>query len=213
MFYYRFYTHRQINVDLETTDPRPHSRSTAHSYRLRYRLWTGWTLMRVPSTRAANSRLSTLINSHATLVLAWPGHESCELRKLSCKLSLINSHQLLFDHAELNETYSSLMINCQMRFYLATLSKSLYAQSVNRHRFVKSIFARRIFASSYQQHRNWKRIGQLSRESIKWSPNEIESVYFRYDSVLIVFHFKCNYKPSLDINAKSFQVYQNALCC
>jgi hypothetical protein len=26
----------------------------------------------------ANSRLSTLINSHATLVLAWPGHESWE---------------------------------------------------------------------------------------------------------------------------------------
>ena len=75
----------------------------------------------------ANSRFSTLINSHATLVLVWPGHESWEnshwnsrfstlmqlscnscscltrtweLRKLSLKLSLLNSHatlmQLLF---------------------------------------------------------------------------------------------------------------------
>jgi hypothetical protein len=34
-----------------------------------------------------------------------------------------------------------------------------------------------------------------------------ESVYFHYDSVLVVFHFKCNYKPSLDINAKRFQIF------
>jgi hypothetical protein len=33
-----------------------------------------------------------LINSHATLVLVWPGHENWG--KLSCKLSLLNSHQL-----------------------------------------------------------------------------------------------------------------------
>ena len=73
------------------------------------------------SNTCTNSRLSTLINSHATLVLVWPEHESweishtnsrpstlinshanscspltrtCELRKLSYKLSLVNSHQL-----------------------------------------------------------------------------------------------------------------------
>jgi hypothetical protein len=34
----------------------------------------------------------SLLNSHATLVLVWPGHESWEL---SCKLSLLNSHVTL----------------------------------------------------------------------------------------------------------------------
>jgi hypothetical protein len=70
--------------------------------------------------RKLSCKLS-LLNSHATLVLVWPGHESWEnyhansrfsslinslmqswscltgaqeLRKLSCKLSLLNSHQL-----------------------------------------------------------------------------------------------------------------------
>ena len=37
--------------------------------------------------------ISTLINSHATLVLVWPCR-SWELRKLWCKLSVLNSHQL-----------------------------------------------------------------------------------------------------------------------
>jgi hypothetical protein len=134
MFYYRFYTHRQINVHLETTDPRPHSRSTANSYRLLSTL--NWMNVDESSLYGARQTLASQLscNSCSRLTRAW------ELRKLSCKLSLINSHQLLFDHAELNETYSSLMINCQMRFYLAsTLSKSLYAQSVNRHRFVNYV--------------------------------------------------------------------------
>ena len=38
-----------------------------------------------------NSRLSTLINSNADLVLIWPGHK---LRKFSYQLSLVNPHQL-----------------------------------------------------------------------------------------------------------------------
>ena len=43
-----------------------------------------------------HSRLSTLINSHATLVLVWPGHESWENSHTNSRLStLINSHATL----------------------------------------------------------------------------------------------------------------------
>ena len=40
-----------------------------------------------------NSCKLSLVNSHATLVLVWPG--TWELMKLSCKLSLVNSHATL----------------------------------------------------------------------------------------------------------------------
>jgi hypothetical protein len=44
----------------------------------------------------ANSRSSTLVNSHATLVLVWPGHESWENSHANSRFStLINSHATL----------------------------------------------------------------------------------------------------------------------
>jgi hypothetical protein len=43
-----------------------------------------------------NSRFSTLINSHATLVLVWPGHENWENSHANSRLpTLINSHVTL----------------------------------------------------------------------------------------------------------------------
>ena len=76
------------------------------------RLTTTWRLMKL------SCKFSLVVNSHATLVLVWPGHEvdetlkqtlacqlscnSCsrvtrawELMKLPCKLSLVNSHVTL----------------------------------------------------------------------------------------------------------------------
>jgi hypothetical protein len=76
------------------------------------RLTWAWELRKL----SCNSRFSTLINSRATLVLVWPGHESREnshansrfstlmqtlTSQLSCKLSLLNSHA--------NSRFSTLM--------------------------------------------------------------------------------------------------------
>jgi hypothetical protein len=52
-------------------------------------------LTRARENSHANSRFSTIINSHATLVLVWPGHESWENSHANSRFSTINYHATL----------------------------------------------------------------------------------------------------------------------
>jgi branched-subunit amino acid transport protein AzlD len=53
-------------------------------------------LTRARENSRGNSRFSTIINSHATLVLVWPGHENWENSHANSRFStLINSHATL----------------------------------------------------------------------------------------------------------------------
>jgi hypothetical protein len=93
-------------------------------------------LTRTWELRKLSCKLS-LLSSHATFVLVWPGHESrensdvnsrfptlmdsCsrltrtwELRKLSCKLSLFNSHQLSCNScSRLTGAWKSIKLSCK----------------------------------------------------------------------------------------------------
>ena len=111
----RLYWVEKILLHLQTLACHSHQLSS-NSHPTLVLLWPGHDSWENSHT---NSRLSTLINFHATPVRVWPGHESWEnshtnsrlstlinscsrltrtwkLRKLSYKLSLVNSHQLLF---------------------------------------------------------------------------------------------------------------------
>ena len=69
-----------------------------------------------------NSRLSTLINSHATLVLVWPGHKSWKNSHTNSRLStLINSHVTLV--LVWPEKTPQQTLSCQVNGYLDRVNK------------------------------------------------------------------------------------------
>ena len=136
-----------------------------------------------------NSRLSTLINSHATLVLVWPGHGNWENSHTNSRLStLINSHVTLvvvwpghesWENSHTNSCFSTLM---DPNFFSFVHNVRVDKNSDTNSRLLNLIDSRATLVLVWLEHEN--------SQNLSCKPSLLNS-HPRLTRHLVVFLTKC----------------------